>query len=71
MRYGLLREVFQIHSRVANRVLEISKANKGIYLKFEQYLGNLDRVMPWEYTQMLKVLHMILILQFRINRSKL
>jgi len=25
----------------------LSKINKGIYLKLGQYLGNLDRVMPW------------------------
>jgi len=36
--------------------LELSKINKGIYLKLGQYLGNLDRVMPWEYTEVLKVL---------------
>lgn len=41
---------------MAKRILELSQVNKGIYLKLGQYLGNLDRVMPWEYTEVLKVL---------------
>lgn len=41
---------------MAKRILELSQINKGIYLKLGQYLGNLDRVMPWEYTDVLKVL---------------
>lgn len=46
----------QIHSRVAHRILEISKENKGIYLKLGQYIGNLQKVVPWEFTEVLKVL---------------
>lgn len=46
----------QIHTRVANRILDLSITNKGIYLKLGQYLGNLDKVMPWEFTEVLKVL---------------
>ena len=42
--------------RVANSILELSKANRGIYLKLGQYLGNLSKVVPWEFTQVLKVL---------------
>jgi aarF domain-containing kinase len=41
---------------VANRILEISKENKGIYLKLGQYIGNLEKVVPWEFTEVLKVL---------------
>ncbi len=41
---------------MANRILEISKENKGIYLKLGQYIGNLDKVVPWEFTEVLKVL---------------
>jgi aarF domain-containing kinase len=41
---------------VANRILKLSIANKGIYLKLGQYLGNLDRVIPWEFVEVLKVL---------------
>ena len=46
----------QIHTRVANRILDLSITNKGIYLKLGQYLGNLDKVIPWEFTEVLKVL---------------
>lgn len=46
----------QVHFRVANRILKLSKDNRGIYLKLGQYLGNLERVVPWEFTQVLKVL---------------
>ena len=42
--------------RVAKRILQLSKENRGIYLKLGQYLGNLDRVVPWEFTHVLKVL---------------
>lgn len=46
----------QVHLRVANNILELSKTNRGIYLKLGQYLGNLDRVVPWQFTHVLKVL---------------
>ena len=36
--------------------MEISKENKGIYLKLGQYIGNLEKVVPWEFTEVLKVL---------------
>ena len=45
-----------IHRRSAERILRLSVANKGIYLKFGQYLGNLERVVPKEYSDVLKVL---------------
>jgi aarF domain-containing kinase len=45
-----------VHERVANRILQLSKDNRGIYLKLGQYLGNLERVVPWEFTTILKVL---------------
>ena len=45
-----------MHLRVANRILKLSKENRGIYLKLGQYLGNLDKVVPWEFIQVLKVL---------------
>ena len=41
---------------MANRILKLSKKNRGIYLKLGQYLGNLEKVVPWEFTQVLKVL---------------
>lgn len=42
--------------RVAESILELSKSNRGIYLKLGQYLGNLEKVVPWEFTHVLKVL---------------
>jgi aarF domain-containing kinase len=41
---------------VAKRILKLSEQNKGIYLKLGQYLGNLERVVPREFTEILKVL---------------
>lgn len=35
-----------IHKRTAERVLWLSKKNRGIYLKFGQYMGNLERMIP-------------------------
>ena len=46
----------EIHTRCAKRILRLSVANKGIYLKFGQYIGNLERIAPKEYTEVLKVL---------------
>ena|SRR3990167_3447880 len=46
----------QIHSRCAKRILKLSTTNKGVYLKFGQYIGNLERIAPKEYTDVLKVL---------------
>lgn len=45
-----------IHARCAQRILKLSLKNRGIYLKAGQYLGNLDRIMPKEYTDILSVL---------------
>mmetsp|Transcript_23125 Transcript_23125/g.26173 ORF Transcript_23125/g.26173 Transcript_23125/m.26173 type:complete len:520 (+) Transcript_23125:857-2416(+) len=45
-----------INRRVAKRILWLSEKNRGIYLKAGQYLGNLDRIMPREYIEVLKVL---------------
>ena len=36
----------EIHTRVAKRLLKLSQTNRGIYLKFGQYLGNLERLIP-------------------------
>lgn len=46
----------EIHTRSAKRILSLSIRNKGIYLKFGQYIGNLERIAPKEYTEVLKVL---------------
>ena len=35
-----------IHSETAQLLLDLSHKNKGLYLKFGQYLGNLERVIP-------------------------
>jgi aarF domain-containing kinase len=34
----------------------LSKKNRGIYLKLGQYLGNLEKVMPKEFTEVLSIL---------------
>ena len=36
----------EIHAKVAKRILWLSKTNKGIYLKFGQHIGNLEKVLP-------------------------
>lgn len=45
-----------IHSRCAQRILKLSIRNRGIYLKAGQHIGNLERIMPKEYTDVLSVL---------------
>lgn len=46
----------QVHYRVAKRILDLSVRSRGIYFKAGQYLGNLDRIMPREFTEILCVL---------------
>ena len=46
----------EVNFRVANRILGVSVRSRGIYFKAGQYLGNLDRIMPSEFTQVLSVL---------------
>lgn len=46
----------QIHFRCANRILKLSERTRGVYFKAGQYIGNLERIMPKEYTDVLKVL---------------
>lgn len=46
----------EIHTACAKRILKLSVKNKGIYLKFGQYIGNLEKIAPKEYTDILKVL---------------
>lgn len=36
--------------------MKLSQGNRGLYLKAGQYIGNLERVLPKEYTDVLKVL---------------
>lgn len=46
----------EVHYRVAKRILSLSVRSRGIYFKAGQYLGNLDRIMPKEFTEILCVL---------------
>lgn len=46
----------EIHHRVAQRMLKLSLMSRGVYFKAGQYIGNLERIMPKEYTDVLKVL---------------
>ena len=46
----------EVHYRVARRILSLSVRSRGIYFKAGQYLGNLDRIMPREFTEILCVL---------------
>ena len=46
----------EVHYRVAKRILALSVRSRGIYFKAGQYLGNLDRIMPREFTEILCVL---------------
>lgn len=46
----------QVHTICAKRVLHLSEVNRGVYLKLGQYIGNLERIMPREWTDVLKVL---------------
>ena len=44
------------HTRTANKIYRLSVRNRGIYFKVGQYIGNLERIIPHEFTDTLKVL---------------
>ncbi|CAL8113884.1 unnamed protein product [Orchesella dallaii] len=45
------------HRRSAERLLDLAKANKGVFIKVGQHLGALDYLLPPEYIETLKILH--------------
>lgn len=49
-------ELSEFYRRTAERIYELCKKSKGVYIKFGQYLSTLDRVIPKEVTDVLKKL---------------
>ncbi|XP_065199978.1 aarF domain-containing kinase 1 [Planococcus citri] len=45
------------HKKAANKLLELCRLNKGVYIKVGQHIGALDYVLPSEYVETMKVLH--------------
>jgi aarF domain-containing kinase len=50
------KEISFYYTRIAHRIYDLCVANRGIYIKFAQYLSNLERVIPKEITSVLKEL---------------
>lgn len=44
------------HRRTAERILWLSITNRGVYFKGGQYIGNLDKIVPKEFMEVLEVL---------------
>ncbi|XP_075049593.1 aarF domain-containing protein kinase 1 [Mixophyes fleayi] len=47
----------QVHTRSAQRLLDLCCANRGTFIKVGQHLGALEYLLPLEYTRTLSVLH--------------
>lgn len=47
----------EVHAFAAQKLLELCKQNKGVYIKVGQHIGALDYLLPKEYVQTMKVLH--------------
>lgn len=47
----------QAHKIGAQKLLELCKANKGVYIKVGQHVGALDYLLPNEYVQTMRILH--------------
>lgn len=47
----------KVHRKAAGMLLELCKANRGVYIKVGQHIGALDYIVPPEYVETLKVLH--------------
>lgn len=47
----------QAHQIGAEKLLELCKANKGVYIKVGQHVGALDYLLPIEYVSTMRILH--------------
>lgn len=47
----------QAHQIGAEKLLELCKANKGVYIKVGQHVGALDYLLPTEYVTTMRILH--------------
>ncbi|CAH1636519.1 unnamed protein product [Spodoptera littoralis] len=47
----------QAHQIGAEKLLELCKANKGVYIKVGQHVGALDYLLPNEYVKTMRILH--------------
>lgn len=48
----------QAHQIGAEKLLDLCKANKGVYIKVGQHIGALDYLLPNEYVTTMRILHM-------------
>lgn len=55
------KEYFEVraeaHKIGAEKLLELCKANKGVYVKVGQHVGALDYLLPNEYVMTMRILH--------------
>ncbi|KAL4713146.1 hypothetical protein ACJJTC_018791 [Scirpophaga incertulas] len=47
----------EAHRIGANKLLELCRANKGVYVKIGQHVGAMDYLLPTEYVQTMRILH--------------
>lgn len=47
----------EVHKIAAQKLLDLCKANKGVYIKIGQHVGALDYLLPSEYVETMKILH--------------
>lgn len=47
----------EAHKMGAEKLLELCKSNKGVYIKVGQHVGALEYLLPTEYVSTMKVLH--------------
>ncbi|BES92914.1 ABC1 family [Nesidiocoris tenuis] len=47
----------KVHTSAAQKLLNLCETNKGVFVKIGQHLGGLDYILPYEYVEVLKILH--------------
>lgn len=47
----------EVHKIAAERLLELCRTNKGVYIKIGQHIGALEYLLPIEYVTIMKILH--------------
>ena len=52
-----LEKKSEVHTKTANRLLDLCCSNKGAFIKIGQHIGALEYLVPVEFTQVLQKLH--------------
>lgn len=47
----------EVHQIAANKLLQLCRRNKGVFVKVGQHIGAMDYILPLEYVETMRILH--------------